>query len=351
MTLRTNTAEGGTNGTAVTSGNSGGASGDAFGTVSAGAGGSITYTSAAAAQGSLSIEFAPASAVLCYAVLNDGATGTSFSVRVYVYLTGYPSSETIFVDVQGAAGGTTARLHLGTTGLLRLVNTAGSPVHTMSTPLALNTWHRIVLHGDVSASATVRYAVYPSHQGVASEAATVNAVNTLNGSGSAGRVVYGRFTATGTMTAFRLDGIAQDCQSGTEIGPFTVSPLTPTAVANGSKVGGAATIAAGLADADDATGAQMSGTIGDTMSVTLGSATTPGLPAGTVGIPLRLHGVGGAATVSVRLYAADGVTPVAAAQSFVLTGTAADVTYGLSQAESDALVNRCGLVLKLTQTA
>jgi hypothetical protein len=342
MTLRTNTAEGGTNGTAVTAGNSGGASGDAFGTVSAGAGGTIAYSSATAAHGSLSIAFTPASATLCYVVMNDGATSTSFTARAYLYLTGLPSAETILLDVQGAAGGTAARLHLSTTGTLKLVNTAGSVVSSGTQVLALNTWYRIALHGNVAASATVRYALYAGDSSTPLEQFTSNAFNSLNASGLAGRTVVGRFTATGTMATFHVDDFAANCESSTEIGPVASSPQ-PVVATTGAQVGATA-LPAALNDADDTTGTQ-----GASIDITIGSgALTTGSP-NTPAVQLRMFGTGGVAgTIKARLYAADGTTPLGAEQTLSVPAAAGDVVYALTAGEAAAWVTRTmPVILKL----
>lgn len=125
------------------------------------------------------------------------------------------------------------------------------------------------------------------------------------------------------------------------------SPLYPTSTTGLTQVGAAASLVAGLADADDTTGGSMSGTIGDTATLTFGGT----LSAGTMSLPFRAKGNGGTATISARLYAADGATAVAAAQTFTLTAALADFAYALTQGESDALTGRTGLVLKITQTA
>lgn len=133
----------------------------------------------------------------------------------------------------------------------------------------------------------------------------------------------------------------------TDVASVAASPLYPTSTTGLTQVGAAASLVAGLADADDTTGGSMSGTIGDTATLTFGGT----LSAGTMSLPFRAKGNGGTATISARLYAADGATAVAAAQTFTLTAALADFAYALTQGESDALTGRTGLVLKITQTA
>lgn len=218
MGYKANTAEGGSNTTAATTGNTGGVSGDAFAAVTPGAGGAITFSSTQKAHGSLSYAHTPASGVICFMQMNDASSSLSFSVRTYVYLTGYPSSETIFINVQTVAGATVGRLHLTTTGALKVVNSAGAASATFTNVMSLNTLYRISLTGTVNATTgTMTAKLYAGDSATPIETQAPTGVNT--GSTAAGRVIYGKFTATGTMTVHYFDDIAQDMESAVEIGP------------------------------------------------------------------------------------------------------------------------------------
>jgi hypothetical protein len=92
VTLLTNSFESGTNGTTITTGNSGGASGNAFDVTEASGTSILVYSNTQAAHGSLSAEFANN---------GDGANSVSWSTslgtqtqvwfRAYVYFTANPS--------------------------------------------------------------------------------------------------------------------------------------------------------------------------------------------------------------------------------------------------------------------
>ena len=235
MTLKVNTAEGGTNGTGVTTGNSGGASGSAWGTVSAGAGGTIVYSSTSAAQGSLCYLLTPASGVTCFLLMNDGSSGASFSVSMRVRLTGLPSSATIFLDVQAAAGGTKARLHLNTAGNLQVVNSSGTAVATSTMALALNTDYRVTFYGDVGASSAVTCKIYAGTSTTPLETVAPTGVN--SGTGTAGRAIVGKFTNTGTMAPFRIDDYRQDLQTNTEFVDTTVHDAAGTITSSSTAPG------------------------------------------------------------------------------------------------------------------
>ena len=95
MTQLLNSAEGGSNGTTVTTGNSGGTSGNAFDSVLIGTGASVTYSSAQSAHGELSIESVLGSSASSSMVeWSTSLTGSSLSqvwFRVYVYLPALPT--------------------------------------------------------------------------------------------------------------------------------------------------------------------------------------------------------------------------------------------------------------------
>ena len=212
MALVQNTAEGGTHGVVVTTGNSGGGSGTAFSEVVAG----VTFSNVQKMHGSLSYAMAGAASTWNVVRLNSTA-GLQFTTRVYVYLQGSPSAETNFVTVQTAAGGAVAGLNLATTRILKLVS-AGGWVADFTTALSLNTWYRLVLYGTVAASnATVTGKLYAGDSTTPIETKTSSTANT--GSTAAGRVYYGKLTQPPSITGgYYFDDLAQDLTSAAEIG-------------------------------------------------------------------------------------------------------------------------------------
>jgi hypothetical protein len=252
VTLKLNTAEGGTHGTGVTTGNSGGGSGDAFSTVSAGAGGVLEFSNVQVMRGSLAYAYSPASATQCYVVWNDGSTGSVWGLRFYLRLTGNPSAETVLVAVQSTGGAAVAQINLMTTGALKSVSGGNTTLGTTSV-LSLNTWYRVTLSGIQSATAGVsNLALYLGDDGQPVQ--RIYNANVNNGATAAGRGIYGRFTASGTLATFYVDDMAQNLQSGQEPMP-TLENLTSLSISH---------VANGTTDAP-----------------ATATATTPGLPAGT----------------------------------------------------------------------
>src|SRR5215467_10547633 len=93
MTSLVNSAEGGTNGTTVSTGNSGGASGNAFDALLT-TNATVAYDNAHAHSGALSVKFATAGTAANWAVEWTTSMGTLSQVwfRLYVYFTANPAA-------------------------------------------------------------------------------------------------------------------------------------------------------------------------------------------------------------------------------------------------------------------
>ena len=154
MTKLLNNAEGGTNGTTVTTGNSGGSSGNAFDAVTIGGSDTLTFDNAHAAHGSLSYNFTSGSASAVVLVWSTSLTGSSLTQvwwRAYYYAT----SHSMAIKIVEALSGSTQRaaVSINTSGKIILQNAAGTTISTSSTTLPTSAWVR--LEGFFIGSATV----------------------------------------------------------------------------------------------------------------------------------------------------------------------------------------------------
>ena len=147
--LLVNTFEGGTNTTTISTGNSGGASGNAFNAVSIGAGGSVTFSNTTAAGGTLS------------ALLQSGASSAQVGVRwilnssqpviygsFYIQVAAYPTggsggNDKIFQLLNNQNATSLCALRVTGLGQLLVQDAGGTTLYTFANPLALNTWYRI----------------------------------------------------------------------------------------------------------------------------------------------------------------------------------------------------------------
>jgi hypothetical protein len=141
-----NTAEGGTNGVTVTTGNSGGASGDAFIDVTIGASVALIYDSAQAAHGGLAIKLTQAATP---AHTRFGWTGLSVSEvygRVYIYRTANPASGSAqFLTIDLSGTGVVAYFDINTSGQIRMFDSLGTSTG-FTNAITLSAWNRFEFH-------------------------------------------------------------------------------------------------------------------------------------------------------------------------------------------------------------
>ena len=155
MTTITNSLAGGTSGTAITTGNSGGASGTAFDAVTIDADGECAYSGAEAVaaisplSAALSTGASGTATLLGWHASSFGSPSQCYS-RMYVYLTAYPPS-TVTIYEPTSSSTALAFLHLSASGVLALLNAAGTAIFTFTDLVPLNQWTRIETFLDFSA--------------------------------------------------------------------------------------------------------------------------------------------------------------------------------------------------------
>jgi hypothetical protein len=141
-----NTLEGGTDTTTITTGNSGGASGDAFNNVVIGASATETFSATHAAHGGLAMKITqPASGVSTYVDWTGfGTLTTDVWFRLYVYRTANGSSEGYVVSVRNAAAAACCYIAISAAGIIRIWNASSAQAAlTGSVAVGLNQWVRI----------------------------------------------------------------------------------------------------------------------------------------------------------------------------------------------------------------
>jgi hypothetical protein len=159
MTLLTNSAEGGTNGTTLTGGsggNTGGASGDYFDSVTTVASGTLAFDNAESdPHGSLSIKVATGATAGQSMVAWSTQMGSQTTVwfRIYLYYSALPTVQSrIFSAIQTAS--LCSGLYLqASTGKLWSGNSSGGQIFILTNAIPTGKWFRI--EGFVTGSATV----------------------------------------------------------------------------------------------------------------------------------------------------------------------------------------------------
>lgn len=231
MSLLTNSAEGGTNGTTVTAANSGGGSGNAFSSVTIGSGAALTYASAAAAHGTLGYSLTGAASTVT-TISWSSFSDTSVTARFY-YNPGatLPSTLLRLLDIRNSTG-TAARIQLSATNQLFMQNNAGTTVFTSATPLTTNTWYRIECAISISATtATMKYDYYLLDSTMPVEAGYSTTTGNT-GSANITTVNFGSLgTASWTGTSY-FDDMATQSNTTTYLGTPATAPPAVTAGSN-----------------------------------------------------------------------------------------------------------------------
>jgi hypothetical protein len=144
VTTLVNSFEGGTTTTTLTTGNSGGISGNAFDTVTIGASATLAFDSTHAAHGGLSCEAATGgSSVTSFAMWTTSmGTQTQVWFRLYLYFTANPAATTFVFRTLVNNATACAALAVTTTGKLRALDSASTTITTSAASIPLNQWFR-----------------------------------------------------------------------------------------------------------------------------------------------------------------------------------------------------------------
>src|SRR5690242_18849335 len=121
-----NTFEGGTNGTTITTANSGGASGDAFSAGTIGAAGTLKFDNTHS-RDSLAVKIANASSQVSQVEWRSlgGLTGNVY-FRAYIYITALPNAHWYFARCQSSTNAKCVAPEITTAGKLTFENAAGT---------------------------------------------------------------------------------------------------------------------------------------------------------------------------------------------------------------------------------
>lgn len=284
MTTITNNFEGGTNGVAVTTGNSGGASGTAFSSMS---GTGLKFSSADAFQGSMG-------AVVVAGTAGAGVfnfSSTKVSGKMYFTPKATATTDTHLMRIH--SGGTRiVSIHLaapGTnSGKIRIDDGTGTAgVFTFANACANNTTHRLeayVVAGSSTTNGTIKVAYYLGNSTTPVETAYVNTAANVGAGLTLDQIYMGKFSNTTEDVGF--DSFSYDTALTDFIGVAAGAPPTVSTPANQNVAAAAAVTVAVTASSSSSTiasyawsyvypssgGPTLSGTTTNTVSLTAGSA-------------------------------------------------------------------------------
>lgn len=236
-----NSAEGGTNGTSVTTGNSGGTSGSAFNSVNIGTSATVAFDNTRSAHGNMAYSLGTggtASAADVEWTTSAGSLTTVYG-RFYFYATAAPGAQHRLLTIATSGGAAlNSSIYWSTSRTLLMTDSAANAILTSST-LAANTWHRIEFK--VVQSATVGLLELKVFSGTNMDGTTPDYSGTsaaTQNTGSSAMALYSfgsGFDVKANITTFWLDdlGLSDTGYLGSSI---TTSSWINRTVLSGSSV-------------------------------------------------------------------------------------------------------------------
>ena len=355
MTQYTQTAEGGTDGTAISTANSGGASGTAFGLVSKAGVATLNYSTVGKAHGTLGYRAVSTGATTDkFYLRTDFAGSDQFADRTYFTLNALPSQAQDLISYVDTAAAHLFQISLLGGNTIRVANAVGTTLGSYATVLTAGTLYRVETQWRKGTTTTDGQVAAQLFAGDSTTALwTYSATNVNVGITQLKYKWLGDNTAPRTLDA-TFDSLLLDDATQTAVGPYiatATASVVPTSVVSGTgwTAVGAADIPTALADASDATYALSSDT---PVNLTFITQTNANLNTGSVILTPRMckRDATTVATAKVTLLNSAG-TPVAAEQTYTLTTTFTDYPYSLTSAENNALTNRAGLQFRVIVNA
>jgi len=215
MALLANTFEGQADGTTITTGNSGGGSGDAFDSVNAS--GTREFDDGIVLRGSRALLLGSASGTTPFVLWNNSswtAAATVYS-RVYFRVSAIPTSgaATImnFRRTNGSNTSPPCDVRLTTAGTLA-IRVPATTRHTSTTTIAVDTWYRLEMRVEAATSTTVRARgrlFYGSNiEGLTPDEAWGNDTTYTAGDGAIGGLATGWISSPTTTSNMSIDDLS-----------------------------------------------------------------------------------------------------------------------------------------------
>lgn len=237
---RGNSFEGGSDETTLTTGNSGGTSGNAFDSVSAGTGATLVFDNAQAAPslGSFSLRTATGgTSALAYAAWTL-ASVTSDYARGYFRFTSLPGAQQLIIRYL-SGGSQSLRVNVKTDGAIEVRNAANSVVGTTTNTISAGSWFRVEIFTTFSTTVgAVTLRLYLSANGT-SITETLN-LTSLVLTASSNELRWGVGAATSNAVAVWIDNVATE--GTTWFGPALVTGAGARATTFGTAAAGTRTV-------------------------------------------------------------------------------------------------------------
>lgn len=263
MTDYSNTAEGGTNTTQVTTGNSGGFSGTAFTQVFNGASGSITFSSTGAYRGGLCYLFTQPNATTNFLAWDQVSGSSGFQDSVYYYYPAHPDVNHQLVDIRISGGATLGGITISPTGQIRCNAGATSSSFTVGT-LTPATWYRLEYQGSGYGGASTALSV----QFFVGDSLTPLLTTSVSGATTGSAAQTFRIGKPASSAISNLTGAKIDDWRHSDVGGSGLGPTSP----NISASAGVATAQGFAFDAEPVDSGSVSATVEPATAMAFGTA-------------------------------------------------------------------------------
>lgn len=342
-----NTADGGTNGTTITLGNSGGASGNGWDYLDVT--GLLQFSNNGAMHGSHCIH-AQGNGGKALFSWNSASVAASKkqTFRTYLKIASLPSAELQIITPRNATtyiGG----VNMTTAGKLKATQLGGAGLFTTANALALNTWYRIECSYEVGTTASngvIRFAYFLGNGATPVETQFTTTTADL---GTANIEIWqmGKLSTSGSWDAY-WDSIEVSTTSSALMGPFN-QPLSSLRPSDTLQYSGDWTYTgnsweAAVADESDTTYAQ-SAENPNTDYIVFGPNGT--LAAGTPVVKARLAMSAATPALKAKISLYQGSTEVAST-TVNLSTTPTDYTLSLTSAQAASITSRADLRWRIT---
>ncbi|MBL8121550.1 hypothetical protein JNM87_02265 [Candidatus Saccharibacteria bacterium] len=238
MALKQNTAEGGSVGVTVTTGNSGAGSGDAFGQITIAGAPTYIFSDTTASHGALSYSVSGASGDTARFYMYNGG-GSNATLRCYINLSSLPSVSQQLFALQNSSFSFVAVVAINAANKLIVQDAGGTTLYTATTALSQGVWYRVEMQAVVGATTSTGSLDFQYYTGDSTTAedsyASGATVNT--GTVSIIRGVFGKMTSSATLDAY-FDSFGYDDTTASPLGPYSgASNDAPTAYAGTNQMG------------------------------------------------------------------------------------------------------------------
>lgn len=230
-------AEGGVSGATVTTGNSGGNSGNAFDGVSVGAGATGIFDSTEAVHGGMSYAFATGSTATLARVQWTTSMGTQTQVwyRAYLYFNAYPTATVRVLDQDQGRNAVSVVVVLPTGRVQVRTGSSGTQTATTTNTIPLHQWFRVEGYTIGSATAgQVQLELFKTADAATPDETQTSAA-TINTYGSMDTYNFGVSSNTANVAEYWEDDIA--VSNAGYLGPSGTLPPPPVTLVNNAEGG------------------------------------------------------------------------------------------------------------------